>query len=81
MAFDKSELTKMREFLIQLCKRRGQAKKPVVEMIEMCQKTLFEKLPTKTEKYKMLETLREEKVEFILYQMKLVLMRRDFVRC
>ena len=49
----------MREFLIQLCKRRGQAKKPIVEMVNLCQNTLFEKLGSRTEKYKMLETLRE----------------------
>lgn len=42
-----------------LCKRRGQAKKPVVEMVLMCQTTLFEKLPNRAEKYKMLESLRE----------------------
>lgn len=100
-------------------------------MVELCQKTLFDKLPNRAERYKMLESVREacegkmflereysqatntlckyleedgkaeegtkiiqeiqietygslevaEKVEFILYQMKLVLMRRDFVRC
>ena len=121
----------MREFLLVLCKRRGQAKKPVVEMVDLCQNKLFDKLPTRTEKYKMLEALREagegkmflekeyaaatktlceyleadgkseegtkiiqeiqietygsletkDKVEFILYQMKLVLMRKDYVRC
>jgi len=97
----------------------------------LCQKTLFDKLPNRGEKYKMLEAIREacegkmflereyaeatktlceymeedgkiedgtkmiqeiqietygslevkEKVDFILYQMKLVLIRRDFVRC
>lgn len=131
MAFDNNELTKMREFFLVLCKRRGQAKKPVVDMVALCQKTLFEKLPTRAEKYKMLEAVREaaqgkmflekeysdatmtlcqyleadgktdeatdiiqeiqietygslevrDKLLFILYQMKLVLMRRDFVRC
>ena len=69
-------------------------------MVALCQNTLFPKLPTRNEKYKMLEALREgtkiiqeiqietygsletkDKVEFILYQMKLVLMRKDFVRC
>ena len=100
-------------------------------MIELCQKTVFDKLPNRDEKYKMLTAIREacegkmflereysqatmtlvkfmeedgkaedgtkiiqeiqietygslevkEKVEFILYQMKLVLMRKDFVRC
>ena len=28
-------------------------------MVELCQKTLFEKLPTRAEKYKMLEAIRE----------------------
>jgi len=100
-------------------------------MVDLCQNKLFDKLPTRSDKYKMLEALREasegkmflereysqatktlceyleqdgkaeegtkiiqeiqietygslevaEKVEFILYQMKLVLMRKDFVRC
>jgi len=59
MSFDANELTKLREFLLQLCKRRGQAKKPVVEMVALCKDTLFEKLPTRAEKYKMLESLRE----------------------
>ena len=59
MTFDKGELTKLREFLLVLCKRRGQAKKPVVDMVALCQKDLFEKLPNRAEKYKMLESLRE----------------------
>jgi len=49
----------MREFLSQLCKRRGQAKKPVVEMIALCQVTLYDKLPNRNEKYKMLESVRD----------------------
>lgn len=49
----------MREFFLALCKRRGQAKKPVVDMVELVQKTLFEKLPSRSEKYKMLEAIRE----------------------
>lgn len=59
MSFDANELQKLREFLLQLCKRRGQAKKPVVEMVALCKDTLFDKLPTRAEKYKMLESLRE----------------------
>ena len=59
MTFDKGELTKLREFLLVLCKRRRQAKKPVDEMVALCQKDLFDKLPNRAEKYKMLESLRE----------------------
>lgn len=59
MAFDNNELQKMREFFLVLCKRRGQAKKPVVDMVALCQKTLFEKLSNRAEKYKMLEAVRE----------------------
>ena len=120
----------MREFMIQLVKRRGQAKRAVTEMVALVQKTLLDKLPSREEKFTTLETLREacegkmyyereysqctvmliqmleqdgkideatkiiqeiqietygslenkEKVDFILYQMKLVLMRQDYVR-
>lgn len=49
----------MREFFLALCKRRGQAKKPVVDMVELVQKTIFDKLPSRSEKYKMLEAIRE----------------------
>ena len=59
LAYDSNELVKMREFFLVLCKRRGQAKKPVVEMVELIQKTLFDKFPTRTEKYKFLEAIRE----------------------
>ena len=45
--------------MLQLVKRRGQAKKPIVEMVELCQKTLFDKLPSRQERYKMLEAIRE----------------------
>lgn len=31
----------MREFLLMLCKRRGQAKKPVTEMIALCMDTFM----------------------------------------
>jgi len=42
-----------------LAKRRGQAKKPVVEMVALCQTQLFDKLPSRQDKYQMLEALRE----------------------
>ena len=42
LAYDQKELVRMREFFLQLCKRRGQAKKPVVDMVLLVQKTLFE---------------------------------------
>jgi 26S proteasome regulatory subunit N5 len=129
-AFDKKEYGRVREWLLMLCKRRGQAKKAVVDMIDLVTNTFLEKLPTREEKFTFLQSLREacegkmflereyenctrrliemleqdgktdeaaltiqeiqietygslenkEKVDFILYQMKLVLMRNDFVR-
>lgn len=45
--------------MLVLTKRRGQAKKPIVDMVSLCQKTFFDQLPSRQEKYKMLETLRE----------------------
>lgn len=130
IAFDRREYTKTRELLVTISKRRGQAKKPVTDMVQLCLNTFFETLPTREEKYNMILTLKEvsegkiflereyskvirilcemyeadgeaekatniiqdiqietygsietkEKIEFILYQMKLVHMRRDFVR-
>lgn len=117
--------------MIILIKRRGQAKRPIQDMVQWCMSDeVLNKLPSREERYRMLESLREasegkmflereysqatkwnaemleadgkhdeatklvqeiqietygslqtvEKVDFILYQMKLVLGRRDFVR-
>jgi hypothetical protein len=49
----------MREFLMILTKRRGQAKKPIVDMVQLCMTDFFEKLPTRDDKYNLLHTLRE----------------------
>lgn len=132
LAFDHNELVRLREFMLMLIKRRGQAKKAIIDMVQWCMgDAVLNKLPSREERYKMLDTLREasegkmflereyaqvirwtsemleadgkhdeatklvqeiqietygslqtvEKVDFILYQMKLVLGRRDFVRC
>lgn len=59
LSFDSKEYVKMREFLLVLCKRRGQAKKPVVDMVNLCQNTLFSQLPNRQEQYKLIESLRE----------------------
>jgi len=129
-AFDRHEYGRVREWLLMLCKRRGQAKKSTVDMIDLVMNTFLNQLPTREEKFTFLQTLREacegkmflereyasctrkliemleedgktdeaaltiqeiqietygslknqEKVDFILYQMKLVLQRNDFVR-
>jgi len=122
---------RLRQLVILLVKRRGQAKKAVTDIVQVCINTYLGNLPSRAEKYNMLKTLREasegklflekefadctvwlcnmleedgqaeeatkiiqeiqietfgslevkNKVEFILYQMKLVLQRRDYVRC
>jgi hypothetical protein len=41
-AFDQKEFGRLREWLIVLCKRRGQAKKATVDMIELCMKTFLD---------------------------------------
>ena len=129
-AFDEKEYVKLREWLIVLCKRRGQAKKATTDMVALCMNTLKDKLPSREERFTMLKTLRtategkiflereysqttkelvemyeadgkideaakiiqeiaietygslenKEKVDFILYQMKLVLARQDYIR-
>jgi 26S proteasome regulatory subunit N5 len=133
LALDHNEIARLREFMLMLIKRRGQAKKPIIDMIQwaMSEQVMQKLPPVREERYKMLESLKEasdgkmflereysqvvrwiaemleadgkhdeatkliqeiqietygslqtkEKVDFILYQMKLVLGRRDFVRC
>jgi 26S proteasome regulatory subunit N5 len=131
LAYDQRDFVKLREFLLILTKRRGQAKKPIVDMVQLLINEFLPLMPTREEKYNLLSNLREatdgkmflerefanstkwlcemleedgkideatkiiqeiqietygslqtvEKVDFILYQMKLVLIRRDFVRC
>ena len=49
----------MREFLIQLVKRRGQAKRAVTDMVALVQKTLLGDMPSREEKFTTLESLRE----------------------
>ena len=41
-AFDQKEFGRLREWLLVLCKRRGQAKKATVDMIELCMKTFLD---------------------------------------
>ena len=132
LAFDHHDLPRLRDFLLQLIKRRGQAKKAIIDMVQWTMSDpVLNRLPTREERYKLLDSLREasegkmflereyaqvtrmnaemleadgkhdeatklvqeiqietygslqtaEKVDFILYQMKLVLGRRDVVRC
>jgi 26S proteasome regulatory subunit N5 len=132
LAFDHHDLPHLRDFMAQLIKRRGQAKKAIIDMVQwVMSDAVLNKLPSREERYKMLDALKEasegkmflereysqvtrttaemleadgkhddatklvqeiqietygslqtvEKVDFILYQMKLVLGRRDFVRC
>jgi 26S proteasome regulatory subunit N5 len=116
--------------MVTITKRRGQAKKPITDMVQLFLNTFVEALPTREEKYLFVVCLKDvsngkiylereyakvikiycqmleqdgetqkatdiiqeiqietygsvetkEKVEFILYQMKLVHSRRDFVR-
>lgn len=49
----------MREFLLMLCKRRGQAKKPVTEMIALCMDKFLGQLPQREDKFTLLKTLCE----------------------
>lgn len=119
----------MREFIIMLTKRRGQAKKAIADMIQLAY-TFIDKMPNREEKFNLISTLREatdgkiyveveyarctrlyaemkeedghvdeatdtiqevqietygsmekkEKLDYILYQLKLVLLRKDYIR-
>ena len=130
MTFDEKDYAKVREWLVVLSKRRAQSKKATTDMIQLCMNTFMEQLPSREERFTMLNTLRsttegkifmereyakntrdlvemyeadgkideaakiiqeiqietygslenKEKVDFILYQMKLVLARQDYIR-
>lgn len=49
----------MRQFMLMLVKRRGQAKKAITDMVALCMGTLIEKLPTREEKFNLLASIRE----------------------
>ena len=57
-AFDEKDYPRLREWLIVLSKRRGQSKKATVDMIHLCMKTFKDKLPSREERFTMLNTLR-----------------------
>lgn len=59
LTFDENDFPRLREFLIQLVKRRGQCKKAVTDMVELVMGTLLAKLPSREEKFMTLESLRE----------------------
>ena len=58
LAFDNREIARVREFLLVLTKRRGQAKKAIIDMVQWAQ-SVIDNLPSREERYKMIETLRE----------------------
>ena len=60
LAFDHHDLPHLREFMLMLIKRRGQAKKPITDMVQWCMSdAVLNKLPSREERYKMLDALRE----------------------
>ena len=129
MSFDQKEYKWLRDFMILLTKRRGQAKKAITEMVQQVM-TYLDKMPTREEKFNLIGCLREvtegkifveveyarctrtyaemkeedgelddatetiqevqietygsmkkeEKLQYLLYQLKLVLKRKDYVR-
>jgi hypothetical protein len=58
VAFDEKDYARMREWMLQLCRRRGQGKKAITDMTALMM-TFLEKLPSREEKFTMLECLRE----------------------
>jgi hypothetical protein len=45
--------------MVILIKRRGQAKKAIVDMVQLCISEFLNRMPTREEKYNLLTTLRE----------------------
>jgi 26S proteasome regulatory subunit N5 len=59
LAWDHKEVRRLREFLMILTKRRGQAKKAIIDMVQLCMDEFLPQLPSLEAKYEMLGTLRE----------------------
>ena len=60
LAFDHHDLPHLRDFMSQLIKRRGQAKKAIIDMVQwVMSDAVLNKLPSREERYKMLEALKE----------------------
>ena len=50
----------LRDFMSQLINRRGQAKKAIIDMVQwVMSDAVLNKLPSREERYKMLEALKE----------------------
>lgn len=129
IAFDSREYDKLNELISLLAKKRGQPKKALIDMIQLCM-SFIDKLPTEEQRIALITTLKDvtekkifleveyarcclmlvklneddekineaakilqdvqvetygsmdkrEKLEFILYQMKIMLKKKDFVR-
>ncbi len=58
LAFTHRELAKVREFLLLLSRRRGQLKKPIIDMVQWGQGKL-DALPSREERTLMLTCLKE----------------------
>jgi 26S proteasome regulatory subunit N5 len=58
IAFDNREFKHLNKFMLALTKKRGQAKKAITEMIQLCV-TFIEKMPTRMEKLDLIQAVRE----------------------
>ena len=59
LSWGNKELAKLRDFIVLLQKRRGQAKKAIIDMVQLSIDEFLNKMPTREEKYLLLQTLRE----------------------
>lgn len=129
IAFDSREYEKLNELITLLARKRGQPKKALIDMVQLCM-SFIDKLPTEEQRVALITTIKDvcekkifleveyarcclmlvklnedeakineaakilqdvqvetygsmdkrEKLEFILYQMKIMLKKKDFVR-
>ena len=58
LAFDAKEYRRLNEFILMLTKRRGQSKKAVQEMVQLCMSDFFDNL-NREEKLTLVQTCRD----------------------
>ena len=58
IAFDSREYEKLNELISLLAKKRGQPKKALIDMIQLCM-SFIDKLPTEAQRIALITTLKE----------------------
>lgn len=78
-AFDAKDYVHTRDWLLVLSKRRGQSKKATTDMVQLCLNTFMDKLPSREERFTMINTLRSATEGKIFLEREYAKTTRDLV--